>query len=155
MIEIRVLYNIYLISLLDELLSDLLVSNPEYRRALDIGNNPIIQTLSHELGRNPMYYALPTVRGVTFDLNKLMAMKEELVLMKEESIQIAQEVIIFELNRIKLDEYITCTIKDDEFELQYEDTTWSGSAERIITETQKVDETCAAFDFWIGVTRDV
>lgn len=153
MIQIRVLYNIYLISLLDELVADLLVSNPEYRMAGDIGDNHIIHTLSLEVGHNPMYYALPTKRGVTFDLTKLKSLRNELVQMKEESINIALEVIIFELNRIKLDNCITCSIKDDEFELKYKAFSWSGSAESIIAATLKVDETCDAADFWIGITR--
>ncbi|MEK8210307.1 hypothetical protein NST41_32450 [Paenibacillus sp. FSL L8-0696] len=153
MIQIRVSYNIYLISLLDELVSDLLVSNPEYRIAGDIGDNPIVNTLSREVGHNPMYYALPTKRGVTFDLTKLRSLRQVLVQMKEESIQIALEVITFELNRIKIDNYITCSIKDNEFELQYKDFSWSGSAESIISATLKVDETCDASDFWIGITR--
>lgn len=89
MIQIRVSYNIYLISLLDELVSDLLVNNPEYRMAGDIGDNPVIRTHSLEIGHNPMYYALPTKRGVTFDLNKLKSLRQELVQMKEESIATA------------------------------------------------------------------
>ncbi len=148
MTEIRVQYIMYLISLLDELVSDLLVSNPEYRMATDLGINPIIHTLSLEVGHNPMYYALPTRRGVTFDLIKLESLRHELVLMKEESIQLALEVINFELNRIKVNEYIACIITEDEFKLQYIDSTWSGSAESIITKTQDLDQHCDVSDFW-------
>lgn len=119
----------------------------------DIGDNPIVNTLSREVGHNPMYYALPTKRGVTFDLTKLRSLRQELVQMKEESIQIALEVITFELSRIKLDNYITCSIKDDEFELQYKDFIWSGSAESIIAVTLEVDETCNISDLWFEISR--
>lgn len=152
MIQIRVSYNIYLISLLDELVSDLLVSNPEYRMAGDIGDNPIVNTLSREVGHNPMYYTLPTKRGVTFDLTKLSSLRQELVQMKEESIKLALDIINFELNRTNLNECLACTVQDDEFVLQYKGSTWSSSAERIIAETLKVSETSEASDFWFKIT---
>ncbi|NBI30399.1 hypothetical protein [Chengkuizengella marina] len=53
-----------LIQMIDDLLKDLRISNPEYRVARDIAENPVIKTVSNALSMNGMYFALPTARGV-------------------------------------------------------------------------------------------
>lgn len=48
MVYITVSRDISLLDILNDLLRDLNVSNPEYRIAFDIGQNPVIETISRE-----------------------------------------------------------------------------------------------------------
>ncbi|MFF0828738.1 hypothetical protein ACFYU8_17960 [Brevibacillus sp. NPDC003359] len=62
---------------LDELLSDLNVSNPTYRTAFDVGENPVIFFVSQVMGRNPMFYAEPIGENVRFDISKIRQLRIE------------------------------------------------------------------------------
>lgn len=67
---------------LSDLLGDLNVSNPTYKRAMDVGNNPVISFVSQVIGRNPLYYAEPVGDPigtyVRFDIPKIRALQNEL-----------------------------------------------------------------------------
>ncbi|WP_059040727.1 hypothetical protein [Paenibacillus rubinfantis] len=100
MVQITVSYYGSLIEILDDLLRDLHVSNPEYRFAFNIGDNPVIRTLAKELGYNPTYFAEPTDRGVIFDLKKLTALRLLLDEKHAMAAELAREVVENELVRL-------------------------------------------------------
>jgi hypothetical protein len=152
MTEIKVSYSIYLIGLLDELLSELRVNNPEYRLAFDVGNNPIIQTLSNEVEHLPTYYALPTQRGVTFDLKRLEALRIELMVIKTEALTIANDVINFEFDRLKVTGKIEFEFVDDKYEVGLHNEKWSGTAEHIISRTMKITSSKNVVEIWEMIT---
>lgn len=60
-----------LIFMTNQLIEDLVISNPEYRTVFDVGNNPVILRLSSFFGYNPLYFAKPTNRGAQFDVSKI------------------------------------------------------------------------------------
>ncbi|WP_336775124.1 hypothetical protein [Paenibacillus sp. MMO-58] len=152
-IEIKVSYSIHLIDILDDLLHDLRINNPEYRTAFDVGNNPVVKILASELGHLSTYYALPTERGVTFDIKRLQALREELLSAKVEAIDVANQVIAFEFERLlATDNKIVFTFTEDKYQLSYEDNIWYGSAEHIIGCTMNVTDPLQPKDLWHLIT---
>lgn len=152
MVAINVSYCIHLVDLLDELVSDVKVSDPEYRFAFDVGSNPIIQTLTREVGHNPAFYALPTERGVKFDLVKLAKLRETLVVKKTEAEEVASEVIAFEFDRLNATCDFTFECIGDTFHLLFHEQRWSGSAEHIISSTMNITDPIQTDDLWKKIT---
>ena len=60
-----------LIHAIDCLEEEVMVSNPTYKYAWNIGENPIIRNISLALSMNPMYFTLPVENSVKFDLDKI------------------------------------------------------------------------------------
>jgi len=77
-VQIYVSWYGLLTEILDDLLNDLEVSNPEYGTPFEVGDHPVIKTLSRYLGYNPMYFAEPTEYGFVFDLKKLNNLRSDL-----------------------------------------------------------------------------
>jgi hypothetical protein len=69
-----------LLKVVDVLIDDLEISNPTYRMAFDVANNPVIEAMSMYFHMNPCYFALPIKEGayVQFDLEKIKKQKAEL-----------------------------------------------------------------------------
>jgi hypothetical protein len=139
--------------MLDELLSDLRVSNPEYRSAFDVGSNPVIETLTKVVDHVPTYYALPTTRGVTFDMKKLEDLRETLITMKNEAVETANQVIRFEFERLKAEGQIQFEFIQDKYLLSFNGEQWRGSAEHIIQSTMNITEELHPAELWKIITK--
>lgn len=148
MVQISVSYYGYLIEILDELLQDLRVSNPEYRTAFDVGDNPVIQTLAQKMGFNPMYFAEPTERGVVFDLKKLSNLRKELETRHADALQIAREVIDIELSRLNATSINVSVTPSKRISLKYAGKNTEMSVEQFVQLTMGLPDNFGALALW-------
>ncbi|MDB5054020.1 MAG: hypothetical protein JWM44_2070 [Bacilli bacterium] len=139
---------------MQNLLNDLGVTNPEYRTAFDVGGNPVIETISKELGYNPCYFALPTDRGVTFDLTKLNKVENDLQLRKDNAVNIASDVIRFELDRLNANE-VQFSFVEDRYVLNFDQLNWKGSAEKIVRTTSNLPDQCGKDSLWNAIKMEI